>query len=92
MRSLIRDLARRLGSLATVVDIVREEMGGLHCRDAIHPVHSEYGDIIPSMIPLAQLAVPKLQVNDPTMVQKLQMGQKIFYPAEASRLVFVAGA
>lgn len=82
VRSLIKDLARYLGSLATVADIVREEMGGLHYRDAVHPVHNDCEDIIPNMIPLARLAVPKLRVGDPATVQKLQMGQKIFYADE----------
>ncbi len=75
VRSLIGDLAQRLGSLATVTALVREESASLRREHsvALHTLNTQ--TLSRCLIPLARLPLPQLRIADTDSCARLCNGQ-----------------
>lgn len=81
VRSLIRDLAHRLGSLAVVTELVREESAGLHRGDCQPLAAINRENFAKLLLPFTRLALPQLRVGDRAACRRLRYGQRLPCPA-----------
>lgn len=75
VRSLIRDLAHHLNSLATVTALVREESAGLPRNHSVALDMLNTKNFADYLIPIARLPLPQLRIGDPVACSRLQNGQ-----------------
>ena len=82
VRSLVRDLAQRLGSLATVTALRREESAGLHRRNSVSLDKLNAHNFNQHLLPIASLPLPQLRIGDPIACLRLQQGQRLPAPVQ----------
>ena len=82
VRSLVRDLAQRLGSLATVTALVREESAGLQRSNCVVLAALTAENFATHLIAIAQLPLPQLRVADAVTCTRLQNGQMLPCPVQ----------
>ena len=80
VRSLVRDLAQRLGSLATVTALRREESAGLHHRNSLSWDKLSAHNFSQHLLPMVRLPLPQLRIGDPLACLRLQQGQSLPAP------------
>ncbi len=80
VRSLVRDLAQRLDSLATVTALVREESAGLQRRNSVAWDKLTSQNISQHLLPIARLPLSQLRIGDPIACIRLQNGQLLPCP------------
>ena len=80
VRSLVRDLAHRLDSLATVTTLVREECAGLLLAQSIALDRLNAHNLAAHLIPIACLPLPQLRIADPLACARLRNGQQLPCP------------
>lgn len=80
VRSLVRDLAQRLGSLATVIALRREESAGLHRRNSVSWNKLSALNFSQYLLPIARLPLPQLRIGDAIACLRLQQGQRLPAP------------
>ena len=80
VRSLARDLAHSLGSLATVTALVREESAGLHRSNCLALDKLNAQNLNEHLLPIARLPLPQLRVGDRIACTRLQAGQILSCP------------
>ena len=80
VRSLVRDLAHHVGSLATVTALVREESAGLPRHRSVMLDNLNAKNFSKHLIPIAGLPLPQLRLGDPLTCTRLQNGQTLPCP------------
>ena len=85
VRSLVRDMALALGSLATVKDIIRTAAYGM-ASDVALPLTAITADNLPAkMLPISSLPLPRLSIACAQTMVRLQNGQIIDYDGRLYR-------